>query len=136
MRKTKKKRSTIFSKRKSGYDVGVSCGTVNLPPGITQTGKGIGFTPAQLTSRSRMSVVSVAPNSCMRGLAAMFGFGKKPPPVPRTRDEVMQQIYGSTWSVHEAQNSTVTFGIPDGLGPRRDSVDEMGVKQPTSPKKT
>ena len=136
IRKIKEKKSAISSKHKFGFEKGVSCGTINLPQGVTQTGQGIGFTPAHHASRSHMSVVSVAPTSCMKGLATLFGFRKKPPPPPRTREEIMQQIYGSTWSVHEAQMSTVTFGIPDGLGPRRDSIDEMGVKQSTSPKKT
>lgn len=129
-RKIKEKKSTISGKHKSGCESGVSCGTLDLPNGITQTGRGIGFTPAHHSaSRSHVSLASVAPRSCIKGLSALLGFRRsKPPPLPKSRDEVMQQIYGSTWSVHEAQMSTVTFGIPDGLGPRRDSVDELGRK--------
>ena len=41
--------------------------------------------------------------------------------LPRTRKDVMQQIYGSNWSI---AHSTINFGIPEGLGQR---VDEDEV---------
>ena len=132
VRKIKEKKSTISAKHKTGTgcETAVSSGVPNLPSGVTQTGRGIGFTPAHHESRSRMSLASVAPSSCIKGLSALLRFKNKPPPPPKSHDEVARQIYGSTWSLHEAQMSTVTFGIPDGLGPRRDSVDEFGRKLP------
>lgn len=109
-----------------GCENSTSGGTLDLPKGIVQSGRGIGFTYNPQASRSRISLSSTTTNSCFKGISVLFsGRGSAQENIPRSRNEVMQQIYGSTWSLHtnEAQASTVTFGIPDGLGRRADSVD-------------
>lgn len=98
-----------------------------LPPGITQSGRGIGYTHASTVSRSHLSLTNLSTKACFSALGALLG-GKNDSAenLPRSRNDVMQHIYGSNWSVahtNEAVMSTVNFGIPDGLGRRVDSID-------------
>lgn len=100
----------------------------DLPRDIVQNGRGIGYTHTPPGSRSHISLSSIASKSCFASLASGLGLRKREKvganlPV-RSRTMIMQQIYGSSWSIgldNEARTSTVTFGIPDGLGPRVDS---------------
>ncbi|KAL5518698.1 hypothetical protein ACEPAH_381 [Sanghuangporus vaninii] len=119
-------RTDSRSKYRAGCKNSLSSGTTNLPKGVVQTGRGIGFTYIPQASRSRLSLSSTKTQSCFKSISKLFGRGSDSPEnLPRSRNEVMQQIYGSTWSVHmnEAQMSTVSLGIPDGLGRRVDSLD-------------
>ncbi|KLO20009.1 hypothetical protein SCHPADRAFT_24760 [Schizopora paradoxa] len=118
------------SVRRLDSSASVSSATPNLPAGIVQTGRGIGYSHTPQASRSKISLVSIKSNSC---------FGKIKFPninmlacksadnLPRTRKDVMQQIYGSNWSI---AHSTINFGIPEGLGQRvdEDEVPPLPVK--------
>ncbi|KAL5534511.1 hypothetical protein ACEPAG_974 [Sanghuangporus baumii] len=124
--KAKLYRNTSRSRYRAGCKGSLSSGTISLPKGVVQTGQGIGFTYIPQASRSRLSFSSTKTQSCFKGISKLFGRGSDSPEnLPRSRNEVMQQIYGSTWSINtnEAQMSTVSFGIPDGLGRRVDSLD-------------
>lgn len=116
------------NKYQDGCESSMSSGNLNLPKGIVHSGRGIGFTCAshEVASRSRLSLSSMKTQTCFKSILILFGRHRKSPEnLPRSRNDVMQQIYGSTWSIHtnEAQMSTGTFGIPDGLGRRVDSID-------------
>lgn len=108
-------------------DRSISSAALNLPKGVIQTGKGIGFHYAPPSCRSRLSLSSVTKKSCFSGLRQLFnGQYRKSDEAEKSRHVVMNHIYGSTWSVHtnnEARMSTVTFTLPEGLGRRIDSVD-------------
>lgn len=105
----------------------VSSAALNLPKGVVQSGKGIGFHYAPTSSRSHVSLSSVSRKSCFSGFTAMLKHHHKDASnMKRSRHDVMNHIYGSSWSMHtnnEAQMSTVTFTLPDGLGRRVDSID-------------
>lgn len=114
--------------RLPNYETSVSSCTVNLPKGVVQSGKGIGFTYTPPASRSHLSLASVASSSCFGKLGNLLHrLGRSTENLPKSRADVMQQIYGSTWSISqtEARMSAVTFGIPDGLGRRVDSNDHL-----------
>ncbi|KAL5535258.1 hypothetical protein ACEPAF_3352 [Sanghuangporus sanghuang] len=124
-------RSDSRNKYRAGCEGSLSNGTINLPKGVVQTGQGIGFTYVPQASRSRLSLSSTKTQSCFKSISKLFGRDSDSPEnLPRSRNEVMQQIYGSTWGVHtdEAQMSTVSFGIPDGLGRRVDLLDLQALK--------
>jgi len=101
----------------------VSSATPNFPTGIVQSGRGIGYSHTPQASRSKISLVSVKSNTCF-GKISLPNINilacKSADNLPRTRKDVMQQIYGSNWSV---AHSTITFGIPEGLGQRVDDED-------------
>lgn len=107
-------------------DMSVSSAALNLPKGIVQSGKGIGFHYAPPASRSRLSLSSATKRSCFSGLKMLCkGPCRSSGEAGKSRHDVMNHIYGSTWSMHtnEAQMSTVTFTLPEGLGRRVDSLD-------------
>ena len=122
--KNSKSKEAVATNQLSNFEASVSSNTLNLPKGIVQSGKGIGFTYTPPASRSHLSLASVASTSCFGKLGVLINkLGKSSENLPKSRTDVMQQIYGSTWSISqtEARMSTVTFGIPDGLGRRVDS---------------
>lgn len=122
--------SSIFEKSTSTKRLSIINGpdipeVPNLPHGIIQQGRGIGYTHASPVTHSRLSLASLkSTTSCFAKLVSALGGGALVTPadkVPKSRNEIMQQIYGSTWSVNSAARmSSVTFGIPEGLGRRVD----------------
>lgn len=110
-----------------------SSNNYDLPRGVVQSGKGIGYTHTPPASRSRLSFSSVASGSCFGKLGFSLNSGRKSTDnLQSSHTQVMQQIFGSNWSIahtNEARMSTVTFGIPDGLGRRVDSMDN-GDRRP------
>lgn len=110
-----------------------SSNNYDLPRGVVQTGRGIGYTHTPPASRSRLSFSSVASGSCFGKLGFSLNSGRKSTDnLQSSHTQVMQQIFGSNWSIahtNEARMSTVTFGMPDGLGRRVDSMDN-GDRRP------
>lgn len=124
-------KTALRGKYSAGCEGSMSCTTVAFPEGIVQTGRGIGFTYIPQASCSRLSLSSTKTQSCLRSISRLFKMGSDfPENLPRSRDEVMQHIHGSTWSVHtnEAQMSTISLGTPDGFGRRADSLDLRAPK--------
>lgn len=116
------------STRHSVYRLSVSSAIPNLPDGVVQSGRGIGYSHTPQGSRSKLSLVSVNTTSCFKlfSLSNLRQMSCNRTTTPRTRTDVMQQIYGSNWSIAqsiEGRMSSITFGIPEGLGRRVDDED-------------
>lgn len=96
----------------------VSSGTLNLPKGVVQNGRGIGFTHVPQAAQSQISISSSTNQSCLKCLALFSSWPiSASRSVFKTKKNIMQQTYGSTWSVQtDACMSTVSLETPDGLG--------------------
>ena len=117
----KRSRQSVFSAHAVSHEA------PSLPPGIIQSGRGIGYTFTPQSSHSRLPLRKAASRKCLSMLNSLVGAkNASAENLPRNRDDVMQHIYGSNWSVAhttEAMLSTINFGIPEGLGRRVDSID-------------
>jgi hypothetical protein len=128
-REMKRKRNKLRKKSRQSLCLpqAVSYEALDLPPGVTQSGRGIGYTYRSPTSQSRLSLNQLNAKNFLSILGGFLsGKNTSAENLPNSRNDVMQHIYGSNWSVAhtaEAMMSTTNFGIPDGLGRRVDSMD-------------
>ncbi|KAI5123727.1 hypothetical protein M0805_000320 [Coniferiporia weirii] len=123
-----REKSTLRKEHFARHESPETTGTLNLPKGVVQSGRGIGFTYVHPASQSRLSPSSVTPRSCFSGFSTLVKrFGGSSDDLEGSKDGAVQKVYGNTWSVHtnEAQMSNVTFGMPDGLGHCMESVENF-----------